>query len=51
MLAVGVFLTFGRWPCCCGRMTPARYRTLHWAIFLQMIGIVLLAKGMFYLHW
>ena len=34
-----------------GRMTPARYRTLHWAIFLQMIGIVLLAKGMFYLHW
>jgi len=32
-------------------MTPARYRTLHWAIFLQMIGIVLLAKGMFYLHW
>jgi len=32
-------------------MTPARYRAIHWAILLQMIGIVLLAKGMFYLHW
>ncbi|KJS77746.1 MAG: membrane protein, partial [Pseudomonas sp. BICA1-14] len=28
-----------------------RYRAIHWAILLQMIGIVLLAKGMFYLHW
>jgi len=53
VLAVGVFLTFGLVAVLLrkGRMTPARYRTLHWAIFLQMIGIVLLAKGMFYLHW
>ncbi len=32
-------------------MTPERYRALHWAILAQMIGIVVLAKAMFYLHW
>ena len=32
-----------------GRMTAARSRLIHWAIFVQMIAIVLLAKGMFHL--
>lgn len=53
LLAIGVFFTFGMVAMLLrsGRMTPARYRRIHWAIFAQMIGIVLLAKGMFYLHW
>ena len=53
LLAIGVFITFGLVAVLLrkGRMTPARYRAIHWAILLQMIGIVLLAKGMFYLHW
>lgn len=53
LLALGVFITFGLVAIVLrsGRMTPARYRRIHWAIFVQMIGIVLLAKGMFYLHW
>lgn len=53
VLAVGVFLSFGLVAVLLrsGRMTPARYRRLHWAIFAQMLGIVLLAKGMLYLHW
>lgn len=53
VLAIGVFFTFGMVAMLLrsGRMTPARYRRIHWAIFAQMIGIVLLAKGMFYVHW
>ncbi len=53
VLAIGVFFTFGLVAILLrkGRMTPARYRAIHWAIFVQMIGIVLLAKGMFYVHW
>jgi len=53
VLAIGVFFTFGLVALLLrsGRMTPARYRLIHWAIFAQMIGIVLLAKGMFYLQW
>ena len=53
LLAIGVFITFGLVAVLLrkGRMTPARYRAIHWAILLQMIGIVLLAKGMFYLIW
>lgn len=53
LLAIGVFFTFGMVAMLLrsGRMTPARYRRIHWAIFAQMIGIVVLAKGMFYLHW
>ncbi|MGE4404900.1 CopD family copper resistance protein [Pseudomonas sp.] len=53
LLAIGVFVSFGLVAVLLrrGSMTPARYRALHWAIFAQMIGIVLLAKGMFYLHW
>ncbi|WP_019340422.1 CopD family copper resistance protein [Stutzerimonas stutzeri] len=53
LLAVGVFFTFGMVAMLLrsGRMTPTRYRRIHWAIFAQMVGIVLLAKGMFYLRW
>lgn len=53
VLAVSVFLSFGLVAVLLrsGRMTPALYRTLHWAVLVQMLGIVLLAKGMFYLHW
>lgn len=32
-------------------MTPALYRQLHWAVLVQMLLIVLLAKAMFYLYW
>lgn len=53
VLAVGVFLTFGMVAMLLrsGRMTPRRYSAIHWAIFLQMLGIVILAKAMFYLRW
>jgi hypothetical protein len=53
LLALGVFASYGLLAVLLrrGRMTPVRYRALHWLIFAQMIGIVLLAKGMFYLHW
>ena len=34
-----------------GRMSPARYHSLHVVILAQMVAIVLLAKGMFYLAW
>src|SRR3990167_5854986 len=34
-----------------GRMTPNLYRKLHWTVLAQMLGIVLLAKGMFYIQW
>lgn len=53
LLATGVFLTFGIVAMLLRRgwMTPARYRRIHWLILAQMVGIVLLAKGMFYLHW
>ena len=32
-------------------MTARRSRFIHLSIFFHMIAIVLLAKGMFYLHW
>ncbi|WAD25947.1 hypothetical protein OS670_16240 [Pseudomonadaceae bacterium T75] len=53
LLAIGVFFSFGAVAMLLrsGRMTPARYRLIHWAIFVQMIGIVVLAKAMFYLRW
>jgi hypothetical protein len=53
VLAVGVFLTFGMVALLlrAGHMTAARYRAIHWAIFLQMLGIVILAKAMFYVRW
>ena len=51
-LAVGVFFSFGAVAMLLrsGRMTPALYRQLHWAVLMQMVLIVLLAKAMFYLH-
>lgn len=53
LLAIGVFFTFGAVAMLLrsGRMTPVRYQVIHWAIFLQMVGIVVLAKAMFYLRW
>lgn len=53
VLAVSVFLSFGLVAMLLrsGRMTPSLYRKLHWAVLAQMLGIVLLAKGMFYIHW
>jgi hypothetical protein len=51
-LAIGVFISFGAVAMLLrsGRMTPALYRQLHWAVLVQMLLIVLLAKAMFYLH-
>ena len=53
LLAVGVFFTFGAVAMLLrsGRMTAMRYRAIHWLILLQMVGIVVLAKAMFYLRW
>lgn len=52
-LALSVFFSFGAVAMLLrsGRMTPALYRQLHWAVLAQMVLIVLLAKAMFYLHW
>ena len=52
-LALSVFVSFGAVAMLLrsGRMTPALYRQLHWAVLAQMLVIVLLAKAMFYLHW
>jgi hypothetical protein len=53
VLAVSVFLSFGLVAMLLrsGRMSPSLYRKLHWAVLIQMLGIVLLAKGMFYIQW
>ncbi|MDP2746679.1 CopD family copper resistance protein [Pseudomonas sp.] len=53
VLAVSLFFSFGLVAMLLrsGRMTPSLYRKLHWAVLAQMLGIVLLAKGMFYIHW
>ena len=53
VLAVSVFFSFGLVAMLLrsGRMTTSLYRKLHWAVLAQMLGIVLLAKGMFYIHW
>ena len=52
ILAVCVFVSFGVVAMLLrgGRMTPALYRKLHWAVLGQMLAIVVLAKAMFYLH-
>ncbi|MBH2037520.1 MAG: hypothetical protein I8H73_32050 [Pseudomonadales bacterium] len=52
-LAISVFISFGAVAMLLrsGRMTPALYRQLHWAVLMQMLLIVLLAKAMFYLYW
>jgi hypothetical protein len=53
VLAVSVFFSFGLVAMLLrsGRMTPNLYRKLHWTVLAQMLGIVLLAKGMFYIQW
>jgi hypothetical protein len=53
VLAVSLFFSFGLVAMLLRsrRMTPSLYRKLHWAVLAQMLGIVLLAKGMFYIHW
>ncbi|MCY1557494.1 hypothetical protein D9M68_943460 [compost metagenome] len=53
VLAISLFLSFGVVAMLLrsGRMTAGLYHRLHWAVLAQMLGIVLLAKGMFYLHW
>ncbi|MCG4455961.1 hypothetical protein LJY18_22065 [Pseudomonas sp. MMS21-TM103] len=53
VLAVSVFFSFGLVAMLLrsGRMSPSLYRKLHWAVLGQMLGIVLLAKAMFYIHW
>ena len=52
-LALAVFVSYGALALLLrsGRMTPARYQKLHWAVLAQMLAIVVLAKAMFYLHW
>lgn len=34
-----------------GRMNSTYFRRIHLSVFSHMVGIVLLAKGMFYLIW
>lgn len=53
VLALSVFFSYGALAMLLrsGRMTPALYRQLHWAVLAQMLLIVLLAKAMFYLYW
>ncbi|MDM8348657.1 hypothetical protein P8H27_07060 [Pseudomonas sp. sp1636] len=34
-----------------GRMNSRYFRRIHLSVFSHMVGIVLLAKGMFYLSW
>jgi len=34
-----------------GRMNSMYFRRIHLSVFSHMVGIVLLAKGMFYLSW
>jgi hypothetical protein len=52
-LALAVFVSYGALALLLrsGRMTPALYRKLHWAVLAQMLAIVVLAKAMFYAHW
>ena len=34
-----------------GKLHSKHFKAIHISVFCHMIGIVLLAKGMFYLHW
>lgn len=34
-----------------GRMNSTYFRRIHLSVFSHMVGIVLLAKGMFFLNW
>jgi hypothetical protein len=46
---VGHYLLLA-WLLSSGRMTAARSRLIHLAIFAQLVAIALVAKGMFYLQ-
>lgn len=35
----------------CGTMTSKRFLITHWSVFLHMVGIVVLAKAMYYVSW
>lgn len=47
---LGHFITAMTWRLS-GRLSGRRSRRLHLSVFVHVIAIVLLAKGMFYLHW
>ena len=53
VLALSVFVSYGALAMLLrsGRMTPALYRKMHWAVLAQMLAIVVLAKAMYYLYW
>ena len=53
LLAVSLFFSLGLVAILLrsGRRSRSLYRKLHWAVLAQMLGIVLLAKGMFYIQW
>ena len=34
-----------------GKLRSRHFRRIHYSVFLHMVGIVFLAKAMFYLHW
>lgn len=34
-----------------GRLRSRHFRRIHYSVFWHMVGIVFLAKAMFYLHW
>lgn len=35
----------------CGSMSSARFKYTHLSVFIHMVLIVILAKGMFYIRW
>ncbi|MCG9657979.1 CopD family copper resistance protein [Vibrio mediterranei] len=35
----------------CGNMTSKRFKYTHLSVFIHMLGIIFLAKGMYYIHW
>jgi hypothetical protein len=34
-----------------GKMRSIHFKRIHLSVFCHMVGIVFLAKAMFYLHW
>jgi hypothetical protein len=35
----------------CGNMTSKRFKYTHLSVFIHMLAIIFLAKGMYYIHW
>ncbi|UXI03014.1 CopD family copper resistance protein [Photobacterium sp. TY1-4] len=35
----------------CGNMTSKRFKYTHLSVFVHMLGIIILAKGMYYIQW